>query len=111
MILNRVEDPRYPDTVCGVVYQNAHRRNACQFSFACDGQSEAITDRTSWKAAVAHSAELLACDEECRASDRIGAAFWSATHYHADYVSPRWAKKLKRIGTIGAHLFYAEHIS
>ena len=29
-----------------------------------------------------------------------------ATHYHADYVEPRWAKSLQLVGRIGAHIFY-----
>ncbi|MEL6751247.1 MAG: cell wall hydrolase, partial [Pseudomonadota bacterium] len=43
VILNRVKNPAYPNSICGVVYQNKHMRNACQFSFACDG----IRDRVS----------------------------------------------------------------
>src|SRR5215475_10421449 len=39
VILNRAFSGKYPDTVCGVVYQNKHRYNACQFSFACDGHA------------------------------------------------------------------------
>ena len=37
VVLNRVDAAGFPDTVCAVVNQGAHRRNACQFSFACDG--------------------------------------------------------------------------
>src|SRR5690606_38719047 len=48
VVLNRVEDHRYPDTICSVVFQNQHRRNACQFSFACDGIPEKISNRKAW---------------------------------------------------------------
>ena len=37
VILNRVRNPAYPNTICGVVYQNDDWCNRCQFSFACDG--------------------------------------------------------------------------
>lgn len=30
-----------------------------------------------------------------------------ATHYHASYVRPKWANKLKRKTKIGQHIFYA----
>jgi spore germination cell wall hydrolase CwlJ-like protein len=29
-----------------------------------------------------------------------------STHYHANYVNPRWAKRLKKMDTIGTHIFY-----
>ena len=48
VILNRVRNPAYPDTICGVVYQNKNWRNRCQFSFACDGRSEVIAERSQW---------------------------------------------------------------
>src|SRR5215217_6545414 len=46
VVMNRVKDHRYPNTICGVVFQNQSRRNSCQFSFACDGIPETINDRT-----------------------------------------------------------------
>ena len=36
VVMNRAFSGIYPDTVCGVVYQNKHRHLACQFTFACD---------------------------------------------------------------------------
>ena len=50
VVLNRVKHKLYPDTICGVVFQNQNRRNSCQFSFACDGRPERITDDKSWAA-------------------------------------------------------------
>lgn len=111
VILNRVESSRFPDSVCGVVYQNAARRNACQFSFACDGLPETITEQQAWRAAKAQSEELLGCDEPCRDEKGWSDGLWSATHYHADYVQPGWAAKLQHTGKIGTHLFYVEGVS
>ncbi|RZJ87257.1 MAG: cell wall hydrolase, partial [Brevundimonas sp.] len=37
VVLNRVRDPNYPSSVCGVVFQGAERITGCQFSFTCDG--------------------------------------------------------------------------
>ena len=53
VILNRARDVNYPSSICGVVYQGASRRNACQFSFACDGQPDLPQIGRSWEAALA----------------------------------------------------------
>ncbi len=99
VILNRVRSRAYPDTVCGVVYQGSTRRTGCQFTFTCDGSlARRMSDR------VMLAARMVAEDAlQGRLPDRVGAA----THYHASYVSPYWAPSLKRIGRIGAHIFYA----
>jgi spore germination cell wall hydrolase CwlJ-like protein len=65
VIINRAESGRYPDSICGVVYQNAHKRNRCQFSFACDGKPETVTDPASWRTALTAARRLLACEAEC----------------------------------------------
>ena len=99
MILNRVRNPAFPDSICGVVYQNRHWRNRCQFSFACDGIRDRITEPRQWRLAqdiaMAATAGKIWLDE-------IG----SSTHYHATYVNPRWARSMKRLTRIGLHIFY-----
>jgi len=107
VILNRVESGAYADTICGVVFQGSERPNSCQFSFACDGRSDEAKDKKSWKEAKVIARELIACDPPCQEGPKWQAPLWSSTHYHADYVSPRWASKLTRTGTIGRHIFYA----
>lgn len=104
VILNRVESKAYPDSICGVVYENAHMRNRCQFSFACDGQPDVITETSKWKEILAYAQDLLACESKCGTS----AGLWASTHYHADYVSPSWAGKLAPTGRVGRHLFYRD---
>lgn len=99
VILNRVETDAYPDTICGVVYQNRHRRNACQFSFACDGKPDVARDQGAWSKAETVAEDVL----DGRGHVHPVAA---ATHYHADYVNPRWAPKLKRLSKVGRHVFY-----
>ncbi len=82
VVLNRVRNPTYPKTICGVVYQNQHWRNRCQFSFACDGRKDVITSRSSYKMA------------RSRHGGDGGKIFIpevaSSTHYYAQYVSPGW---------------------
>lgn len=99
VILNRVRNPSFPNSVCGVVYQNRHWRNRCQFSFACDGIRDRITEPHMWQKAkdiaMATTAGKIWLDE-------VG----SSTHYHATYVNPRWARSMKRLTRIGLHIFY-----
>jgi len=99
VILNRVRNPAYPGTICGVVYQNEDWRNRCQFSFACDNIRDRIRSQHHWKmareVAMAVTAGKIWLKE-------VG----SSTHYHAVYVRPRWAKTMKKLGRIGLHVFY-----
>jgi len=99
VILNRVRNPSYPNSICGVVYQNKNRRNRCQFSFACDRIRDRVRDRKSWEIA------------QHIASETTAGRIWfpqvgSSTHYHATYVKPKWARAMKRVGRIGLHVFY-----
>jgi len=101
VILNRVRDPNYPKTICGVVYQGSDRRNSCQFSFACDGMPDDIRYKGAWDRSKLIAERAIAGDQSIRI---IGAA----TNYHADYVNPRWTRTMKRLIKIGHHVFYSE---
>ena len=101
VILNRVKDPGYPKSICGVVYQGSDHRNSCQFSFACDGLPDDVMNQQAWAASKHVAEKALAGDETMRI---MGAA----THYHADYVKPRWSYQMKRLIKIGRHIFYAD---
>ena len=101
VVLNRLKNPAYPGTICGVVYQNKDKRNRCQFSFACDGIRDRITDKGSWAQAQALARKVLNDDRTLYMSN-IGAA----THYHATYVKPRWARRMQKMQKIGRHIFY-----
>lgn len=99
VVLNRVFSPFYPNDVCGVVYQNAHRHLSCQFTFACDGKSKAITDRGSWARATRIAKQALD-------GQLYETAVGTSTHYHAIYVSPVWAREMKKNVRFGIHNFY-----
>ena len=101
VILNRVRDPRFPNTICGVVYQGAERRNACQFSFACDGKPDYPTERRHWAQARRLAAKVLR--GRIRMPGLEGVAF-----YHADYVRPTWASVMRPVVKIGRHIFYRD---
>lgn len=101
VILNRVKDPDYPNTICGVVYQGSGSRNSCQFSFACDGLPDDVRNANAW----ANSKRIA---QKAIAGDSRVANISSATNYHADYVKPRWAKNMRRLTKIGRHIFYSD---
>jgi hypothetical protein len=105
VILKRMRSSHYPSTICGVVYQNASRLNACQFSFACDGQPDIPEPGRAWNAAL--SVANLALTDSGEMLDEQMWIVLDATHYHADYVSPRWSKSLHRLTKIGRHIFYS----
>jgi spore germination cell wall hydrolase CwlJ-like protein len=106
VILNRVASRYYPNDICDVVYQNAHMKNACQFSFACDGQPNRVRETQAWSQIKRRAQYLVECDDKCSLAALGQSELWTSTHYHADYVSPNWAKKLQRTGQVGRHIFY-----
>ena len=97
VVLNRMRHGAYPNSVCGVVYEGANKR-VCQFSFTCDGSLLRKPMAPQWQASREVAAAALAGATE----PSVG----TATHYHADYVVPRWAFQLGKIDQIGAHIFY-----
>jgi spore germination cell wall hydrolase CwlJ-like protein len=99
VILNRAFSGKYPSTVCGVVYQNAHRHLACQFTFACDGIRDVIREPDMWVRAKKIAAEML--DGKLWLPE-VG----KATHYHATYVHPGWVSEMKKMHKLGVHIFY-----
>ncbi len=102
VVLNRVKSKFYPDSICGVVYQNDHMKNACQFSFACDGKPDRIKNLKAFEIAEAIAKQVFRCEDTRCGKGPLG----RSTHYHADYVSPGWARKLERTGQVGRHIFY-----
>ncbi|MGH6847025.1 MAG: cell wall hydrolase [Methylocella sp.] len=99
VVLNRVSSGLYPATICGVVYQNRWHYNACQFSFACEGKSLRIDEPDAWRQAVPIAGEVT--NGKTYVSDIGG-----STHFHANYVRPRWARRLEKMDVIGHHIFY-----
>ena len=107
VVMNRVADSRYPNTVCEVVKQGPKYkgsdvpvRHKCQFSWFCDGKSdEPKRDSKEWFKAQDYARIVL--------SGRIALDVTEgATHYHATYVRPAWAKTKTRTTRIESHIFY-----
>jgi len=97
VVLNRMRHPAFPKSVCGVVYQGSSSP-VCQFSFVCDGSLYRAPAAGAWKQAQDIAREAL--------DGYVERSVGSATHYHADYVAPRWAPMLTKISKLGAHIFY-----
>jgi spore germination cell wall hydrolase CwlJ-like protein len=97
-VLNRVRSPAFPASICGVIYQGSQQVTGCQFSFTCDGSRDRPPIAPFWQRARAVAEQAV--------SGFVMNAVGTATHYHADYVFPRWGPTLVKIGQIGAHIFY-----
>ena len=114
VVMNRVNDSRFPNTICEVVYQgrfgtNQHANNAsrgkCQFSWACDGKPDTIADKSenkAWQRVV--GVAKTAFQMYNKGFDITE----GSTHYHATYVKPRWRndRSMERTGKVDTHIFY-----
>lgn len=106
VVLNRMKDQRYPDTMCGVIHQSkrnasgAPKLNQCQFSWYCDGLPDIPRNNAKWKEMM-----QVAYDALMYRRNGIDAAH-GATHYHATSVNPRWSNTLDRVMRIDDHIFY-----
>jgi spore germination cell wall hydrolase CwlJ-like protein len=100
VVMNRVFSGYYPNDVCGVVYQNANRHLACQFTFACEGKDlNKVDEPDMWEQAKRIAKDML--DGKIWLSE-VG----HATHYHAYWVHPSWVHEMTRLYRLGVHTFY-----
>ena len=111
VVMNRVADDRYPNTVCEVVKQGPTRpswedpakeypiKHRCQFSWYCDGKPDVPKNEKAWK--KAQDVAFLVLYNKINLDVTEG-----ATHYHATYVRPAWAKTKTRTTRIEKHIFY-----
>ena len=100
VVMNRVFSGYYPHDVCGVVYQNANRHLACQFTFACEGKDLSRIDEPDMWAQAKRIAK-----------DTLDGKIWlaevgHATHYHAYWVHPSWVHEMAKLYKLGVHTFY-----
>lgn len=95
VVLNRVEDNRFPDSPCGVI--NQRTRHVCQFSWKCEG-GKRVRDWDKYK-------EIEDIVEDVYLGN-TGDVTNGAKFYHADYVRPQWSRVFRKTAKIGAHIFY-----
>lgn len=98
VVKNRVKSKHYPDTICGVVYEGAHRPFACQFSFACDGSMDRAPKGKAWERSQAIAQVSL--------TGFVPDLTKNSTHYHTVEIQPDWAETLEFKAKIGFHKFY-----
>lgn len=108
VVLNRVDDGRFPNSICNVIHQQRFvdppgapiRLNQCQFSWYCDGKSDAPTDEIAWYTAQEHAAHAYYL-YDLRYDVTEG-----STHYHSSKVEPNWIPDMIHIVDIDDHKFY-----
>jgi spore germination cell wall hydrolase CwlJ-like protein len=99
VVMNRAFSGFYPNTVCGVVYQNKHRHYACQFTFACDNVADVVREPDMWDRAKKIAKAML--DGQLWLPEVA-----KSTHYHAYWVRPSWVNEMKKMYKFGVHTFY-----
>jgi spore germination cell wall hydrolase CwlJ-like protein len=91
VVVNRAESREFPRTVCGVV------ADGCQFSYRCDGRSDALADGGARSRAFRTAQAVLA-----GAPDPTNGALF----FHAAQAAPGWFASRPRVGVIGGNVFY-----
>ena len=94
--INRVKSPKFPKSVCSVVYQRTSR--VCQFSWVCEGKKQV-------RSAQQYAESKKVAEKVLLSGANHGILGRNVLFYHADYVNPRW--NLRRVAKIGDHIFYA----
>ena len=107
VVLNRVDDARFPDTICDVVHDGYRKgRRDCQFSWYCDGKSDKIPpqDRDLYSQILGIAEKIYYGYDSFLVYDFTK----GATHYHAFYVDPKWSKHkdVEKIMQLDDHIFY-----
>jgi spore germination cell wall hydrolase CwlJ-like protein len=98
VILNRVDHPRFPNSICGVIHQGTGKKYACQFTYTCDGREEVINEP------AIH--DRLGRIARAMMDGAPRDLTFGATHYHTTAVAPRWASRFQKTASIGVHRFY-----
>ena len=123
VVMNRVQDTRFPNTVCEVTQEGPTReswktkkdptladedrifypvKHRCQFSWYCDGKADEIISKENnhaWRLAQDIAFNVMVFN-------KYSGLVEGATHYHADYVDPSWNKTITLVTKIDDHIFY-----
>ena len=123
VVMNRVQDTRFPNTVCEVTQEGPTReswktkkdptladedrifypvKHRCQFSWYCDGKADEIISKENnhaWRVAQDIAFNVMVFN-------KYSGLVEGATHYHADYVDPAWNKTITLVTKIDDHIFY-----
>ena len=89
--MNRKASGRYPDTVCGVVYEK-HAFSWTSVDILPEPEGE------PWSRALEIAEEVY--------HGRNTPVLNGALFFHATYIKPDWASERRRVARIGSHIFY-----
>ena len=103
VVMNRVEDSRFPNDVCSVIKQGGTKLHRCQFSWYCDGEPDKPLNKRAFQESQENAMIIM--------NNWFGTFMDGATHYHADYVDPYWNQSMVRLTKIGRHIFYTDRAS
>ena len=98
VVLNRVSDPAFPDTICGVAKQGGTERFRCQFHWYCDGRSDVPQEKAAWREAKARARAAIL--------GKVGDPTFGATYFHHVRVNPSWRSAFEQTAQLGPHVFY-----
>lgn len=98
VVMNRMEDRRFPEDPCSVIKQGGTKLHRCQFSWYCDGLADEPKNETAFAEAQENAITVL--------NGWVGGFLDGSTHYHADYVNPKWRHEKTFIVKIDSHIFY-----
>jgi len=98
VVLNRLRNPLFPKTICGVVFQGSERPTGCQFTFTCDGSLARLPSPAGWKEATEIAEQAL--------NGHVQKDVGEATHYHTIWVVPYWQTSVQKVVQLGAHVFF-----
>ncbi len=98
VVLNRLRNPLFPKTMCGVVFEGSTLPTGCQFTFTCDGSLNRPPSPAGWKQAGQVAERAI--------GGYVEQSVGEATHYHTVWVVPYWQSSLVKVAQIGAHIFY-----
>jgi spore germination cell wall hydrolase CwlJ-like protein len=107
VVMNRVGNKNYPDTVCGVVKQAKKDKsgnivkNQCQFSWYCDGKTDQPRDARPWTEAKTIAKQMIT-------TGKYRGKTQGATHFHNDQVYPEWATVYQPVAAYGGHIYYRQ---
>ncbi len=95
VIMTRVESPKWPNTIAGVIHQK--RKGVCQFSYLCQKpQFKPVAE--DWERAYEVSYDVI--------NKLVDNTMPTADHYHTLAVNPVWDNNMNFLGVIGDHEFY-----
>ncbi|WP_458525067.1 cell wall hydrolase [Onishia taeanensis] len=97
VVMNRLADAGFPDTLCGVVQQGGEQ-GACQFSWWCDGRGDDVEEPRRYAIVKEVARQAL--------NGQLADATAGALFFHQRTILPYWADDFTETARIGDFIFY-----